>query len=189
MVLKPLESTPPRTVGSTSSITNLGNCTAEHFFAVLRGGRVVTKSRLKVLFFLSHVVLQQEYLGKATATHSRDGHNDCGTGCVCLRSVAYCDHSQPVLLSAVLFARRTNCGLFLGRKRGQQTRRHGSTEVKENNRTQLHFLPLHSLSEFFKAGVSVVRTLSTRVHLLSCVSGQTSFKDGAYHSAPAINTQ
>lgn len=67
------------------------------------------ESQLLALLFLQHKTWE-----KAATKHSCDGHNDCGAGCLCLRSVAYCDNSQPVLLSAVLFARRTNCGLFLG---------------------------------------------------------------------------
>lgn len=85
------------------------------------------------LFFLNN----KKTWEKRQQKHSCDGHNDCGAGCLCLWSVAYCDNSQPVLLSAVLLARWTNCGLFLGWKCGQQTRRHGTTEVKRDNTTSL----------------------------------------------------
>lgn len=83
---------------------------------------------------------EEETLGEeATTPHSCDGHNDCGAGCVCVWSVAYCDHLESVLLSAVLFARWTNCGLLLaGGKCGQQTRRHRFAEVHHTPR-QLHF--------------------------------------------------
>lgn len=141
-------------MGSTSSKTNVGNCTAEHFCAPLRGGSALVASspRFSIRFEKATLCLQQEDLGERATASGCDGHNDCGAGCLCLRSVAYCDHPQPVLLSALLFARRTNCGLFLGGECGEQTRRHGSAEVKpkktskkptkNNKHTQLHFLPL-----------------------------------------------
>lgn len=126
MVCKPLESsyTSPHSGLYIQQKTNLGNYTADHFFTGLRGGKVWKNKRHSrpplpqlSLFFLANnrfFFLQQEDLGKATTKYSCDGHNDCGAGCLCLWSVAYCDNSQPVLLSAVLLARWTNCGLFLG---------------------------------------------------------------------------
>lgn len=106
------------------------------------GPKASLASRLSLLIFPCFL-LQREDFGKAAAESSCDGHDDRGAGCLRLRSMAYCDRSQPVLLSAVLFARWTNRGLFHGGKCDQQTRRHDSTEVKKKNKiTQLHFLPL-----------------------------------------------
>lgn len=133
MVFEPLESAAPRTLGSTSSQANPGNCTAERSFVVHRGGTRRPR-RGSISFCIHSAVLHPEVSGRATATCGCDGHNDCGAGCLRVWSLAHCDHPQPVLPPALLLARRTNCGLFLGGKCGEQTRRHGCTEVKDTNK-------------------------------------------------------
>lgn len=143
MVCKPLERTLPHTASCTSSQTNLGNykprsvssrdCEAEK-----SGVKAVCRFSLSLKKEKEEASLGNN-LGeeKKRPQNSCDGHNDCGAGCLCLWSVAYCDHFQPVLLSAVLFASRTNCGLFFGGECSEQTRRHGSAEVKQANTTSL----------------------------------------------------
>lgn len=86
------------------------------------------KDRVEIWFVLR--LLFVEDLGNIQP--SCDGHNVCGAGCLCLWSMAYCNNSQSVLLSAVLLARGTNCGLFFDWKCGEQTRRHGSSEVRKH---------------------------------------------------------
>uniref|UniRef100_A0A3P8VGD5 Neuronal growth regulator 1 n=1 Tax=Cynoglossus semilaevis TaxID=244447 RepID=A0A3P8VGD5_CYNSE len=136
------ESTLPCTlVGSPSSTTNRGK---------LHGGPFLSGSSeeeakcgntsvvlLHIYTFLNskpsrcrRALGSIRYFGKSDGrTRTCDGHNDCGAGCLCLRSVAHCDHPQPLLLPAVLFARRTDGGLLLGGERGEQAGRHGSPEV------------------------------------------------------------
>lgn len=152
------ESTLPCTlVGSPSSTTNRGK---------LHGGPFLSGSSeeeakcgntsvvlLHIYTFLNskpsrcrRALGSIRYSGKSDGrTRTCDGHNDCGAGCLCLRSVAHCDHPQPLLLPAVLFARRTDGGLLLGGERGEQAGRHGSPEVRPADRTTL-FSRSHSHS-------------------------------------------
>ena len=140
MVCKPLESTRPRTLHPAKQTWETIRRTIS-----VRGSEEekcgdkasLASKALLCFFFVSHAACvffcggPTRRLGwKAATTHSCDGHNDRGAGCLCLWSVANCDNSQPMLLPAVLFARRSNCGLFLGGECGQQTGRHGDTEVK-----------------------------------------------------------
>lgn len=173
MVLEPLESAAPRTLGSTSSQANPGHRTAEHSFAAHRGG-ARRPHRGCFYFCTQSAVLYPEDSRRATATRGCDGHNDCGAGCLRVWSLAHCDPPQPVLLPAVLLARRTNCGLFLGGKCGEQTRRHGRTEVKDTNKPRTTF----TFSRSLRSACTSAET-SARSAFRACLL--TTFKEQLWH--------
>lgn len=147
--------------------------------------RVVPAPKAVFFFFfcIQSAVLHPKESRRATATRGCDGHNDCGAGCVRVWSLAHCDPPQPVLRPAVLLARRTNCGLFLGGKCGEPTRRHGRAEVKHANKP-----PPHNFT-FSRSPRSACTSAAASAGPAFAARLLTTFKEQFWHRAAAPNTQ